>query len=151
MGSSSECRVPQLRHRRLSAAQLTRLVLSFFDLLCQLDPGNRYRRVVESLESQHGPGSLLHSPMVLLHKVVQVLAPSSHSSCARSSSVIRIEARVATLDASQRKGTWWTDSSSKRGTERTGREASGAMQHMSYEPRRILRRWPTRSGPRCTS
>src|SRR6266851_4095673 len=37
IGSSSECRVPQLRHRRLSAAQLARLVLSFFDLLCQLD------------------------------------------------------------------------------------------------------------------
>src|SRR6266853_67191 len=74
MGSSSECRVPQFRHRRLWAAQLARLELSFFDLLRQLDPGNRYRRVVESLEYQHGPDSLLHSAMVLLHQVVQVLA-----------------------------------------------------------------------------
>src|SRR5229473_1743911 len=74
MGSSSECRVPQLRHRRLSAAQLARLELSFFDLLRQLDPRNRYRRVVQSLEPQHGPDSLLHSAMVLLDQVVQVLA-----------------------------------------------------------------------------
>ncbi len=77
MGSSSECRVPQLRHRRLSTAQLACLVLSFFDLLRQLDPGNRYRRVFESLESQHGPDSLLHSPMVLLHQIVQLLAGSN--------------------------------------------------------------------------
>jgi hypothetical protein len=73
-GSSCECRVPQFRHRRVAPAEFARLVLSFYNLLRQLDSGNRYRRVVESLESQHGPDSLLHSPMVLLHPVVQVLA-----------------------------------------------------------------------------
>jgi hypothetical protein len=40
-------------------------------------PENRYRRMVESLESQHRPDSLLHSPMVLLHPIVQVRAGSN--------------------------------------------------------------------------
>jgi hypothetical protein len=36
-----------------------------------LDSGNRYHRMVESLEPQHRPDSLLHSPMILLHPIVQ--------------------------------------------------------------------------------
>jgi len=49
--------MPQLRHRRIAPAELARLELP--------------------LESQHRPASLLHSPMVLLHQIVQVLAGSN--------------------------------------------------------------------------
>src|SRR6266853_5626770 len=77
MGSSCECRVPQFRHRRSAPAEFARLELPLLDLLGQLDSRDRYHRVVESLESQHRPDSLLHSPMVLLHQIVQVLAGSN--------------------------------------------------------------------------
>src|SRR6266851_3338514 len=77
MGSSCECRVPQFRHRRIAPAEFARLELPLLDLLCQLDSRDRYHRVAESLESQHRPDSLLHSPMVLLHQIVQVLAGSN--------------------------------------------------------------------------
>src|ERR1700682_1447464 len=77
MASSCKCRVPQIRHRRIAPAEFARLELSLVDLLCQLDSGDRYDRVVESLESQHRPDSLLHSPMVLLYQIVQVLAGSN--------------------------------------------------------------------------
>src|SRR5712691_2069669 len=77
MGSICECRVPQFRHRRIAPAEFARLELPLLDLLCQLDSRDRYHRVIESLESQHRPDSLLHSPMVLLHKIVQVLAGSN--------------------------------------------------------------------------
>src|SRR6202163_3256587 len=73
MGSSCECRAPQFRHRRIAPTEFARLELPLLDLLCQLDARDRYDRVVESLESQHRPDSLLHSPMVLLHQIVQVL------------------------------------------------------------------------------
>src|SRR6266849_5931674 len=76
IGSSYECRIPQFRHRRIAPAEFARLELPLLDLLCQLDSGDRYQRAVESLESQHRPDSLLHSPMVLLHQIVQVLAGS---------------------------------------------------------------------------
>src|SRR5450432_167518 len=77
LASSCQCRVPQFRHRRIAPAEFARLELPLLDLLCQLDSRDRYDRVVESLESQHRPDSLLHSPMVLLHQVVQVLAGSN--------------------------------------------------------------------------
>src|SRR6202171_2575909 len=51
--------------------------MPLLDLLCQLDSGDCYYRVVESLEAQHGPNSLLYPPMVLLHQIVQVLAGSN--------------------------------------------------------------------------
>src|SRR5215470_16192966 len=54
-----------------------RLELPFLDLLGQLDSRDRYHRVVESLESQHRPDSLFHSPMVLFDQIVQVLARSN--------------------------------------------------------------------------
>src|SRR5712692_2113567 len=76
-GSSYECRIPQFRHRRIAPAEFARLELPLLDLLCQLDSGDRYHRVVESLESHHRPDSLLHSPMVLLYQIVQVLAGSN--------------------------------------------------------------------------
>jgi hypothetical protein len=77
MGSSCECRVPQFRHRRIAPAEFARLELPLLDLLCQLDSRDRYHRVIESFESQHRPDSLLHSPVVLLHQIVQVLAGSN--------------------------------------------------------------------------
>src|SRR5579872_2996186 len=77
MDLSCECRVPQFRHRGIAPAEFARLELSLLDLLCQLDSADRYDRVVESLESQHGPDSLLHPPVVLLHQIVQILARSN--------------------------------------------------------------------------
>src|ERR1700676_1368470 len=77
MGSSGECRVPQFRHRRIAPAEFARLELPLLDLLCQLDARDRYYRVIELLESQHRPDPLLHSPMVLFHQIVQVLAGSN--------------------------------------------------------------------------
>src|SRR5450432_3710662 len=77
IGLSCECCVPQFRHRGIAPAEFARLKLPLLDFLCQLDSGDRYDRVVESLESQHRPDSLLHSPMILLHQVVQVLAGSN--------------------------------------------------------------------------
>src|ERR1700694_1366799 len=77
MGSSGECCVPQFRHRRIAPAEFARLDLPLLDLLCQLDARDRYYRVIELLESQHRPDPLLHSPMVLFHQIVQVLAVSN--------------------------------------------------------------------------
>src|SRR6202140_5836336 len=77
MGSSGECCVPQFRHRRIAPAEFARLELPLLDLLRQLDARDRDHRVVELLESQHRPDPLLHSPMVLLHQIVQVLAGSN--------------------------------------------------------------------------
>ena len=51
LGSSCECRVPKLGHRRIASAQFARLKLPLLDLLCELDSRDRYDRIVESLES----------------------------------------------------------------------------------------------------
>src|SRR5262249_12353997 len=76
-GSSRECRVPQFRHSRMASTEFARLELPLLNLLCQLDSGDRYHRFIESLDSQHRPDALLHSPMVLLHQIIQVLAGSN--------------------------------------------------------------------------
>src|SRR5207245_2367648 len=57
-----------------STGDLRCVELSFFDFVCQLDSAQCYCRIPESLEPQHRIISLLHSPMILLNQVIQVLA-----------------------------------------------------------------------------
>jgi hypothetical protein len=59
-----------------AVAGLPSLGLVFPNLLHKLDVANRYRRSLESLESEHWPNPLFDSAMILLHKIVQVLAGS---------------------------------------------------------------------------
>src|ERR1700681_529690 len=94
MGSSSECRVPQFRHRRIAPAEFARLELPLLDLLCQLDARDRYYRVIELLESQHRPDPLLDSPMVLLHQIVQVLAGSNLDATRKFGAFFHLPART---------------------------------------------------------
>ena len=61
------------------AGQLSDLELILLDLLRQLDTADRHGRRLESLETQHWPGSLLHPPMVLLDHIIQVLDSSTCS------------------------------------------------------------------------
>ena len=93
-GSSCECRVPQFRHRRMASAEFARLELPLLDLLCPLDSRDRYHCVIESLESQHRPDSLLHSPMVLLHQIVQVLAGSNPDATRKFAVVLHLPHRT---------------------------------------------------------
>src|SRR5215831_2551241 len=74
--SSCKCRVPQFRQSRYPNPELARLELALLDLLRQLDSANGDCRVVESLEPQHRPNPLFHSPVILFDQVVQVLARS---------------------------------------------------------------------------
>ena len=67
---------PNVWNRSGSARQLSRLELMFSNLLCKFDAADRYRRCLESLESEHWPNPLFDSAMILLHKIVQVLAGS---------------------------------------------------------------------------
>src|SRR5450432_294865 len=97
LGSRCQCRVPQFRHRRIAPAEFARLELPLLDLLCQLDARDRYYRVIELLESQHRPDPLLHSPMVLFHQIVQVLAGSNLD--ATGSSPLSFISRTARCEA----------------------------------------------------
>jgi hypothetical protein len=65
----------------LSDPQRADLELALLDLLRQLDSNNLDSRMVESLEPEHRPDPLFHSPVVLFDEVVPVLTGSdSHSS-----------------------------------------------------------------------
>src|SRR5215510_9473223 len=61
---------PSHGHR---ASDLRCVELSFFDFVCQLDSTQRYFRIPKYLESKHWITPLLHSPMILLNHVIQVL------------------------------------------------------------------------------
>ena len=63
MDSSSECRAPQLRHRRLSATQLARLVLSFLIFSANSIPEIVTAALVNRLNPSMSRIQLLHSPM----------------------------------------------------------------------------------------
>src|SRR5215469_3902680 len=78
----------------MASAEFARLEWPLLDLLCQLDSGDRYHCIVESLESQHRPDSLLHSPMVLLHHMVQVLAGSNLDASRKFAVVLHLPHRT---------------------------------------------------------
>ena len=46
------------------------------NLLGKLDAADRYRRRLESFESEHRSNPVFNSAMILLHNIVQVLAGS---------------------------------------------------------------------------
>ena len=70
----SQRRSPDLRSGCRGSAELAGLELLLLDLLREFDAGDHYRRIRESLESQHRADPLFHSSMVLFNQIVQVLA-----------------------------------------------------------------------------
>jgi hypothetical protein len=79
--------MPDLRHCRLASAKLADLELSLFDLLCQLDAADHHPRRSKAFQPQHRTKAVLHTPMVLLDQVVQILADSRSNTRLGSSPV----------------------------------------------------------------
>jgi len=71
--AGTEHRVADCRRSSTLNAQTSQSELSLADAMHQLDAGDRDRRIPEHLEPEHRHCALLHTSMVLLNQVVQVL------------------------------------------------------------------------------
>src|SRR5690349_24877063 len=71
-GSGSKHCVPDCRCSSILNAETSQFELSLPNAVQQIDAGDRDRCIAEPLETEHHRNALLHAPMVLLDKVIQI-------------------------------------------------------------------------------